>query len=68
MAERLDIIIFGATGFTGKVAVEEIIALAKEKGLTWGVAGRNEGKLKSALDDVSKKMGKNIFSYVCNFK
>jgi short subunit dehydrogenase-like uncharacterized protein len=57
MAERLDIIIFGATGFTGKVAVEEIIALAKEKGLTWGVAGRNEAKLKSALSDVSKKMG-----------
>jgi short subunit dehydrogenase-like uncharacterized protein len=57
MAERLDVIIFGATGYTGKVGVEEIIPLAKEKGLTWGIAGRNKAKLQEVLDDVSKRIG-----------
>jgi len=62
MADRLDIIIFGATGFTGKVAVEEIVALAKEKGnLTWGIAGRTQSKLQEALDSAAKKTGKLIF-------
>lgn len=57
--ERLDIIVFGATGFTGKYAVTEVLRLAKEKGnLTWGISGRNKQKLDSLLDEVSKKTGK----------
>ncbi|XP_059479914.1 saccharopine dehydrogenase-like oxidoreductase [Neocloeon triangulifer] len=61
MADRLDIIIFGATGYTGKVGIEEIIPLAKEKGgLTWGIAGRNQKKLQDALDDVAKKTGVSL--------
>ncbi|XP_065343799.1 saccharopine dehydrogenase-like oxidoreductase [Cloeon dipterum] len=61
MTERLDIIIFGATGYTGKVAVEECVALAKEKGgLTWGIAGRNQGKLAEVIADVEKKTGESL--------
>lgn len=62
MAEtRKDIIIFGATGYTGKVAVEELVALIKAKGkMTWGIAGRNKAKLEEVLADVSKKTGENL--------
>lgn len=58
-SSRLDIIIFGATGYTGKVAVEELLKLAKSKGnLSWGVAGRNKKKLEEVLKEVSEKSGK----------
>lgn len=54
---RLDIVIFGATGFTGKVAVREILKFVKDKNITWGVAGRSEDKLKQVLQEVSDKAG-----------
>ncbi|CAB3363144.1 Hypothetical predicted protein [Cloeon dipterum] len=61
MAKRLDIIIFGATGYTGKVAVEKILTLANSgDGLTWGIAGRNEAKLKEVLTEVGEKIGKDL--------
>ena len=44
-----DIVIFGATGFTGQFVVEElaeVLAVPDAPKLTWAVAGRNEGKLK----------------------
>lgn len=37
---ELDVIIFGATGFTGKYTIYEGIKVLD--GLTWGVAGRNK--------------------------
>ena len=57
--EKLDLIIFGATGYTGKVAVFEVVKLAKEKNVTWGVAGRNQSKLENVLKQVSEKSGKD---------
>lgn len=38
--DKLDAIIFGATGFTGQVVVEDAIEILKD--FKWGVAGRNE--------------------------
>jgi short subunit dehydrogenase-like uncharacterized protein len=61
--DKLDIIIFGATGFTGKVVVYEIVKLAKEKGITWGVSGRSRNKLDDVLKEVEEKTG-NILSYI----
>jgi short subunit dehydrogenase-like uncharacterized protein len=55
--EKLDVIIFGATGFTGKVAVYEIVKLAKEKNITWGISGRNKNKLDNVLKEVEEKTG-----------
>uniref|UniRef100_A0A1B6HJK4 Saccharopine dehydrogenase NADP binding domain-containing protein n=2 Tax=Homalodisca liturata TaxID=320908 RepID=A0A1B6HJK4_9HEMI len=57
---RLDVIIFGATGYTGKVAVQQILKLVKEKHLSWGVAGRSVTKLKEVLTEVSEKTGENL--------
>jgi short subunit dehydrogenase-like uncharacterized protein len=56
---RLDLVIFGATGFTGKHAV---VHLARKEGafagLTWGIAGRSKQKLEEVIRDVSKTTGK----------
>lgn len=38
--DKLDAIIFGATGFTGQVVVEDAIEILKD--FKWGIAGRNE--------------------------
>lgn len=41
MANRqLDVIIFGATGFTGKYTVYEAVKVLST--LKWGIAGRNK--------------------------
>ncbi|XP_056641784.1 saccharopine dehydrogenase-like oxidoreductase [Diorhabda sublineata] len=53
---RLDLVILGATGFTGLHCVPYVFKVSKEKNLTWGVAGRSEDKLK----DVLEKMGKKV--------
>ena len=62
MADRLDFIVFGATGLTGQYATENIIkTIEKENtGLTFGIAGRNESKLRDVLDTLSGYTGKNL--------
>lgn len=58
---RLDLLVFGATGFTGKFVVREVAQLAQEKGnLQWGIAGRNETNLKELLRTLSNKTGEDI--------
>ncbi|CAG5101085.1 Similar to SCCPDH: Saccharopine dehydrogenase-like oxidoreductase (Homo sapiens) [Cotesia congregata] len=50
MAEnRLDVIIFGATGFTGNYTVKEAARLSKAKPFSWGIAGRNKERLDAVL-------------------
>ncbi|KDR12595.1 saccharopine dehydrogenase-like oxidoreductase [Zootermopsis nevadensis] len=58
--DKVDIIVFGATGFTGKVAVYKILNLAKEKGITWGISGRNKDKLNDVLKEVAEKTGEDL--------
>lgn len=62
MAEnRLDLVIFGATGFTGQFVVEEVAQIAEEEGVTkWGIAGRNKTKLEAIRRQAAKETGKNL--------
>lgn len=53
--EKLDLIVFGATGFTGKL-VCEYLAKTYGRDISWGIAGRSHEKLNAlvtelALDD-----------------
>lgn len=58
-AERpLDVIIFGATGFTGKYTIYEGVQLLD--GLKWGVAGRSAEKLAQVLKEMGGKAGKDL--------
>ncbi|XP_073955234.1 saccharopine dehydrogenase-like oxidoreductase [Choristoneura fumiferana] len=58
---RLDVVIFGATGFTGAKTVEEMVRIAKKyPGLAWGVAGRSQSKLEELMASLGKKTGANL--------
>lgn len=53
-----DLVIFGATGFTGQFVVDEVARVADEEGtLTWAVAGRSMEKLQKVLEQSSQRTG-----------
>lgn len=62
MAREFDLVIFGATGFTGQFVVEEVARTVKEDEpqLKWAVAGRNAGKLAQTLKDAGKEVGQDL--------
>ena len=46
MADRaLDVVVFGATGFTGRMVARYFAERNPEPGLRWGIAGRSQNKL-----------------------
>jgi short subunit dehydrogenase-like uncharacterized protein len=52
MAERdYDIVVFGATGFTGALTAQYLAANAPE-GMRWALAGRNESKLRAVRERI----------------
>lgn len=54
---KLDIVIFGATGYTGKFVVRELAHLFQNENLTWAVAGRSKAKLDDVLKSISNEIG-----------
>ena len=59
MARKIDIVVFGATGFTGKFVVEELHKyVQKTKQFSWAIAGRSESKLKQLIANIQSKSGK----------
>ena len=52
-----DIIVFGATGFTGKLVVEYLIEHygVNNELFTWAIAGRNEDKIKKVIETLAAK-------------
>ena len=57
-SERLDVVIFGATGYTGKYTIFEGVKILA--GLKWGVAGRSKEKLESVLAEMGKKAKQDL--------
>ncbi|MBX3189238.1 MAG: saccharopine dehydrogenase NADP-binding domain-containing protein [Labilithrix sp.] len=49
MSRSFDVVLFGATGFTGKLVAEYLAG----KDLTWAIAGRNRDKLEKVRRDLS---------------
>ncbi|RGP77745.1 hypothetical protein FLONG3_4134 [Fusarium longipes] len=50
---QYDVVVFGATGYTGKLTAEYIAAHLPTD-LKWAVAGRNESKLNAVVEDCKK--------------
>lgn len=50
-AREYDIILFGATGYTGKLCAE-YISLELPTDLEWAVAGRSVSKLSAIVDEL----------------
>ena len=61
---RYDIVIFGATGFVGRYAIENIAASVDQDDgdIRWAVAGRDEDRIRQTLRSLSGKIGKDISS------
>ncbi|MFC6345384.1 saccharopine dehydrogenase, partial [Nocardioides hankookensis] len=56
---ELDLVLFGATGFTGGLTADYLARHAPD-GLRWGLAGRNQAKLEDVrrrLADVDPALG-----------
>lgn len=52
---RYDIVIYGATGFTGKLGCEYVDRQYGDGALKWAIAGRSRGKLESLQRDLSSR-------------
>ena len=52
-SNKLDIVVYGATGFTGQLVAEYLATRYKNDGqLRWAMAGRSLDKLKSVRDAI----------------
>jgi short subunit dehydrogenase-like uncharacterized protein len=61
MAERdLDVVVFGATGVTGRRVAEYLAGRAGEKGARWAAAARDSGKLARVLGDAGVEAPETI--------
>lgn len=55
MSERkFDIVLFGATGFTGQLVAEYLAKNAGGRGVKWAIAGRNPVKLEATRADLAR--------------
>ncbi|GAB6031554.1 hypothetical protein CHUAL_009319 [Chamberlinius hualienensis] len=59
---EFDLIVFGASAFTGKYTVEYMANNNDELKLKWAIAGRNHTKLLQVLEEVSSITGKDVKS------
>jgi short subunit dehydrogenase-like uncharacterized protein len=51
-----DIVIFGASGYTGQFVIEYVARAAKEDNLKWAVAGKKKGYFQNKATKVTKCM------------
>ncbi len=56
-SRKYDIVIYGASGFTGAVVVEEFARSKLCDDVKWAIAGRNDSRLRKVLDDVGTRTG-----------
>ena len=50
-SKKFDFIVYGASGFTGKLVVEYIVSqYGSDENISWALAGRNIEKLQSVKD------------------
>ena len=54
---RYDLVVFGASGFTGEFVAERVARRSRQGSLSWAVAGRNRVKLQKVVDDISSSTG-----------
>ncbi|RWS06356.1 hypothetical protein B4U79_08761 [Dinothrombium tinctorium] len=64
MEREFDLIVFGATGYTGSYCIEYMVKCLQNeaKNYKWAVAGRSEEKLRRTKDEVSKLINHDLSS------
>jgi short subunit dehydrogenase-like uncharacterized protein len=53
-----DVVLFGATGFTGRLVAEYMAEHAERAGVRWAIAGRNREKLEAVKADLQQRSPK----------
>ncbi len=57
-SRELDVVVWGASGFTGKLTAEYLLARYGTGGaLRWAIAGRNKTKLEAVRSDIARTTG-----------
>lgn len=55
MAERdYDLVLYGATGFTGRLTADYLAGAARERPFAWAIAGRDRGKLSAIAEGLGQ--------------
>ena len=54
-SKKFDLIIWGSTGYTGKLVCEYILKNYKKTNLNWALGGRNELKIKTLISSLNLK-------------
>jgi short subunit dehydrogenase-like uncharacterized protein len=54
--KKFDIVLFGATGFTGKFIAYELANIFLNENFTWAIAGRSQVKLNSLLTSIDQDL------------
>ena len=54
-SKKYDIVVFGASGFTGQYVVDEVARIAEDEGLKWAVSGRSMEKIQKVLSESSDR-------------
>ena len=58
--QRVDVIIFGASGYTGQYLVQHLASTFQDEKIEWAIAGRSKSKLQEVLKAVSVLKSKAI--------
>ncbi|MDJ0770963.1 MAG: saccharopine dehydrogenase NADP-binding domain-containing protein [Ilumatobacter sp.] len=55
---EFDVIVFGATGFTGRLVAEYLVGrYGVDRDVSWAMAGRSQGKLEAVRDEIGAPPG-----------
>ena len=55
-----DLIVFGASGFTGQFVVEEVVKSVQTEHIKWAISGRSAKKLTEVLNTATKETGIDV--------
>ncbi|VDO28550.1 Uncharacterized protein BM_BM17768 [Brugia malayi] len=57
---RYDIVLYGASGFTGAYVLKLLLEEQKQHNVSFAIAGRSEVRLKKLLQNISQELGKDL--------
>lgn len=65
-SRRYDIVVYGATGFTGKLVAEYLAKNYAADVARWAIAGRSEEKLRRVQDGIESLCGRKVDMVIAN--